>query len=106
MPRRLIAIFAACMGFGLMASPARAEENAAAAEFDKTIQPILESHCYDCHADGLDKGHVAHGPKAVIEVGELTPIDALPQAELAQLPEVIVSAPRLAMAGRFAKGRV
>jgi hypothetical protein len=48
----------------------------------------------------LDKGHTAHGPKAVIEVGELTPVDVLPQAKLAELPEVVVSAPRLAMADR------
>ena len=31
----------------------------AAAQFHKDIQPILENYCYDCHADGLDKGHVA-----------------------------------------------
>jgi hypothetical protein len=54
----------------------------------------------------LDKGHTAHGPRAVIEVGELTPIDVLPQAKLAELPEVIVSAPRLAMADRPAKEKV
>jgi len=54
----------------------------------------------------LDKGHTARGPKAVIEVGELTPVDVLPQATLAELPEVIVSAPRLAMADRPAKERV
>ena len=54
----------------------------------------------------LDKGHAVHGPKAVIEVGELTPVDVLPQAKLAELPEVIVSAPRLAMADRPAKRKV
>ena len=54
----------------------------------------------------LDKAHTGHSPKAVIEVGELTPVDVLPQARLAELPEVIVSAPRLAMADRPASKRV
>jgi hypothetical protein len=53
----------------------------------------------------LDRAHTARGPKAVIEVGELTPVDVLPQTKLAELPEVIVSAPRLAMADRPAKER-
>jgi hypothetical protein len=51
----------------------------------------------------LDKGHTAHGPKAVIEIGELTPIDVLPQSQLAELPEVVVSAPRLAVTDRPAR---
>ena len=31
----------------------------AAAQFQKDVQPILENYCYDCHADGLNKGNVA-----------------------------------------------
>ena len=31
----------------------------AAAEFHKTVQPILSEYCYDCHGDGADKGGVA-----------------------------------------------
>ncbi len=27
--------------------------------FEKEIRPILEEHCYDCHADGADKGKVS-----------------------------------------------
>src|ERR1039457_7019543 len=30
-----------------------------AAEFRKDIQPILETYCFDCHADGVNKGGVA-----------------------------------------------
>lgn len=44
----------------------------------------------------LDKGHIAAAPAGSVEVGSLTPIDVLP--EVAALPAVIVSAPRLAMA--------
>ena len=29
------------------------------AEFEKEILPILETHCYDCHGEGEDKGKVA-----------------------------------------------
>ena len=28
-------------------------------EFRKNIQPILKEFCYDCHADGANKGNVA-----------------------------------------------
>ena len=44
----------------------------------------------------LDQGHIAAAPVGTIEVGHLTPVDVLPQ--VAALPAVIVSAPRLAMA--------
>ena len=46
----------------------------------------------------LDRGHYAALPKGSIEVGPLTPVEFLPQ--VAALPAVIVSAPRLAMADR------
>jgi hypothetical protein len=49
----------------------------------------------------LDRAHIAAAPAGIIEVGELTPVDVLPQ--VAALPAVIVSAPRLAMAA--AEGR-
>jgi hypothetical protein len=49
----------------------------------------------------LDKGHIAAAPAGSIEVGPLTPVDVLPQ--VAALPAVIVSAPRLAMTA--AQGR-
>jgi hypothetical protein len=75
-------------------------------EYRGAFAAVLAAAIVGTSGLALDKGHVAHGPKAVIEVGELTPIDVLPQAELAQLPEVIVSAPRLAMADRPTKERV
>lgn len=43
----------------------------------------------------LDKAHVAAASAGIIEIGALTPVDVLPQ--VADLPEVIVSVPRLAM---------
>ena len=46
----------------------------------------------------LDKGHIAAAPAGIVEIGQLTPVDVLPQ--VASLPAVIVSAPRLAMADR------
>ena len=46
----------------------------------------------------LDKAHYTRLPRGSIEIGELTPVDVLPQ--VAELPAVIVSAPRLAMADR------
>ena len=46
----------------------------------------------------LDKGHGTYLPKGTIEVGELTPVDVLPQ--VAVLPEITVTATRLAMASR------
>jgi hypothetical protein len=46
----------------------------------------------------LDKGHAGGLPRASIEVGPRTPVDSLPQ--VAEMPAVIVSAPRLAMADR------
>jgi hypothetical protein len=44
----------------------------------------------------LDKGHIAAAPAGSIEIGTPTPVNVLPQ--VAALPAVIVSAPRLAMA--------
>ena len=44
----------------------------------------------------LDKGHAADAPKGVVIVGELTPVDVLPQ--VASLPEITVTATRLAAA--------
>jgi hypothetical protein len=44
----------------------------------------------------LDQGHIAAAPAGTIEIGQPTPVNVLPQ--VAALPAVIVSAPRLAMA--------
>ena len=46
----------------------------------------------------LDQAHIAAAPAGTVEVGPLTPVDVLPQ--VAELPAVVVSAPRLAMADR------
>jgi mono/diheme cytochrome c family protein len=34
-------------------------EPAALVEYQKTILPMLEKHCFECHGDGYDKGKVA-----------------------------------------------
>lgn len=44
----------------------------------------------------LERGHGTYLPKGTIEVGELTPVDVLPQ--VAELPEITVKATRLARA--------
>ncbi len=36
-----------------------AAEDPGAAEFRRNIRPILETYCFDCHADGVNKGDVA-----------------------------------------------
>ena len=47
----------------------------------------------------FDKAHGTTSlPRGTIEIGQLTPVDVLPQ--IAELPAVIVSAPLLAMADR------
>jgi hypothetical protein len=43
----------------LAGTVALAGENPGAAEFHKTIRPLLENYCFDCHADGANKGQVA-----------------------------------------------
>jgi mono/diheme cytochrome c family protein len=51
---------ASLIATGLIANwPAQAADPAAAADFKKNIQPVLEEYCYDCHGDGEKKGGVA-----------------------------------------------
>ena len=46
-----------------MSSPASSDTAratpAAIVEYNQTILPMLEKHCYECHGDGYDKGKVA-----------------------------------------------
>jgi len=46
-------------GFGLVGTGAAAAENRAAANYHKTIEPLLSKYCYDCHGNGVGKGRVA-----------------------------------------------
>ena len=39
----------------------------AVADFRKDIEPILSTYCYDCHADGVDKGDFSLDPASTIE---------------------------------------
>jgi hypothetical protein len=66
--------------------------------FRAAISAVFAAAIVGTSGLALDKAHVASFPKGTIEVGELTPVDVLPQ--VAALPEVIVSAPRLAMTDR------
>ena len=43
----------------ISASFAFAADNPVVAEYRKVISPMLETHCYECHGDGYDKGKVA-----------------------------------------------
>src|SRR3954447_21556291 len=56
-PRCMVALLALTVS---AASVGRADPRTdAAAQFHKEVQPILENYCYDCHADGENKGKVA-----------------------------------------------
>ncbi len=48
---------ACCLLLPFVKQPAVAAD--AAAQFRQNIQPILVEYCYDCHADGANKGDVA-----------------------------------------------
>jgi hypothetical protein len=63
-----------------------------------TLPAVLAALIVGASGLALDKGHAGGLPRASIEVGPLTPVDILPQ--VAEMPAVIVSAPRLAMADR------
>jgi hypothetical protein len=67
-------------------------------DYRGALSAVLAAAIVGTSGLALDKAHYLPLPKGTIEVGELTPIDVLPQ--VAALPAVIVSAPRLAMADR------
>ncbi len=48
-----------CLMLTWLCLSARAAEAPAAARFRKDVQPMLKEYCYDCHADGANKGKVA-----------------------------------------------
>ncbi len=49
----------------------------------------------------LDRGHAGAAQSGVVEIGALAPVDVLPRN--ATLPEIVVTAPRLAMVQRKRK---
>ncbi|HZF01760.1 MAG TPA: DUF1587 domain-containing protein, partial [Methylomirabilota bacterium] len=51
--------FSICLLAVLIATATRAQQVSVAADFRRDVQPLLETYCYDCHADGVDKGGVA-----------------------------------------------
>ncbi len=50
---------AAATVVGTAASAASNVNAPAVADYRKTIEPMLVRYCYDCHGDGIEKGHVA-----------------------------------------------
>jgi hypothetical protein len=59
-PRTLSCIgLAGALAILLSSSCTPAVDHSGAAQFHKDIQPILAEYCYDCHADGVNKGNVA-----------------------------------------------
>jgi hypothetical protein len=64
-----------------------------------TLSAVLAAAIVGTSGLAFDKAHGTDSlPKGTIEIGQLTPVDVLPQ--IAELPAVIVSAPLLAMADR------
>jgi len=43
----------------LLPLPLLAKNDPGAAEFKRDVRPVLEKYCFDCHADGANKGNVA-----------------------------------------------
>ncbi len=67
-----------------------------------TLSTVLAAAIVGVSGLALDRGHIAAAPDGTVEVGQLTPVDALPGN--ASLAEVVVTAPRYAMIERRAEG--
>ena len=52
-------VFAFATALVLLSRPSSAAEFSGAAQYHKDIQPILTEYCFDCHADGMNKGGIA-----------------------------------------------
>lgn len=52
-------VFVAALAAGALLPSAPAAPNPPVAQFHKEIEPILTQYCFDCHADGVNKGGVA-----------------------------------------------
>ena len=63
-----------------------------------TLSAVLAAAIVGTSGLAFDKAHGTNLPRGTIEIGQLTPVDVLPQ--VAALPAVIVTAPRVAMADR------
>lgn len=55
-----------------------------------TLSAVLAAAIVAVSGLALDRAHLAAAPAGIVEVGELAPIDALPQ--VAMLDEIVVSA--------------
>lgn len=47
-----------CAALQLASAPLYGEENAQRVDFAQSIQPLFETHCYDCHAEGSREGGI------------------------------------------------
>src|SRR6516162_10040019 len=50
---------AAVLMLTLLGQSAALADSKAAEQYRKEVQPILATYCYDCHANGVNKGKVA-----------------------------------------------
>ena len=62
--------------------------------FRAAISAVFAAAIVGTSGLALDQAHIAAAPAGTVEIGPLPPVAVLPQ--LAQLPAVIVSGPRLA----------
>lgn len=65
-----------------------------------TLSAVLAAAIVGFSGLALDRGHISAAPDGTVEVGQLTPVDALPG--ISALAEVVVTAPRYAMIERQA----
>jgi len=54
-----IILFSAGWAVGLMPAVGHGEVTSGLERFRTTVRPLLETYCFDCHADGANKGNVA-----------------------------------------------
>lgn len=67
------------------------------------VSTVMAAAIVAVNALAFDQGHIAAAPRGVVEVGVLMPVTAAP-ALTTLLPEVTVSAPRLASAREWTRG--
>lgn len=57
-----------------------------------TISTVLAAFIVAFNGLALDRAHLTSAPAGIVEIGELTPLDVLPQ--IALLEEIVISAKR------------
>ena len=54
-------ILSSCLGTGLLPTSVAAQDDAQATEFTQTVQPLLESFCFDCHGGTTTEADIDFG---------------------------------------------